>query len=167
MLQQWQRNELALQLKFHTMQLGLIMQHFHHRLCFCTRLQEVMWCLPYHAISHFWNWALWMRGRFDQEPKGTMHTRAKQMGGCSAKDESTAVVFSVVIFLYACSFFFDNLRVCLLTNLSWFVMSQWCRSKSVQKSYLRSRIKIVFRVCNRHLGLSKGQSQWNLELYGC
>lgn len=145
MLQQWQRNELALQLKFHTMQLGSIMQHFHHRLCFCTRLQEVMWCLPYHGISHFWNWALWMRGRFDQEPKGTMHTRAKQMGGCSAKDD-----FVVCLFF----FFFDNLRVCLLTNLSWFVMSQWCRS----------RIKIVCRVCNRHLGLSKGQSQWNLEL---
>lgn len=145
MLQQWQRNE------------KLIMQRFHHRLCFCTRLQEVMWCLSYHAISHFWNWALWMRGRFDQEPKGTMHTRAKQMGGCSAKDDFVVCLF----------FCFDNLRVCLLTNLNWFVMSQWCRSKSVQKSYLRSRIKIVCRVCNRHLGLSKGQSQWNLELYGC
>lgn len=145
MLQQWQRNE------------KWIMQRFHHRLCFCTRLQEVMWCLPYHAISHFWNWALWMRGRFDQEPNGTMHTRAKQMGGCSAKDDFVVCLF----------FCFDNLRVCLLTNLSWFVMSQWCRSKSVQKSYLRSRIKIVCRVCNRHLGLSKGQSQWNLELYGC
>lgn len=110
-----------------------------------------------HAISHFWNWALWMRGRFDQEPKGTMHTRAKQMGGCSAKDDFVVCLF----------FCFDNLRVCLLTNLNWFVMSQWCRSKSVQKSYLRSRIKIVCRVCNHHLGLSKGQSQWNLELYGC
>lgn len=34
-----------------------------------------------------------------------MHTRDKQMGGCSAKGESTAVVFLVVIVLYACSSF--------------------------------------------------------------